>query len=1220
MSMAISTMFYQYGILGELQGNIFFMDESTVIYPSGKNVILHNIEMHSQKFIPLNEKMTSINAMAISPNRRYLAVSETLPDRPIISIFDLHTLRKRKILSTIEITSKNIISIAFSPDSKYILAQSGEPDWMLVYWIWEKSKILATIKSCTQPNCFVSQISFNPQDNTQVCIIGQGVFKIYRYNENAFKQVSFQKIEIQEFTCHSWLADDRLAIGTLTGKILIFDCGELKVELDCTTMSELEEKQAKLLDTFALGTGQINFIMAYGKSLMVSCGNGLIQYFEKSEIKDGINYRRGRQYIIPKDTTNYDSSSNLRHNINSIGLSPQESLFVCSTDTKQIFTAQFSTTDIAKMEQCHVSYLSEQFHSAMVTGLDMCIRKPMIATCSTDRSIHIWNFETWLRRCELYISNHTFSCLEHFKSFAEEAFSIAIHPSGLYICVGFSDKLRLMNILIDDIRTFLEIPIRACKECSFSNGGHLFAVVSGNLVQIFSSTSYQNIMNLKGHNGKVKDIKWSIDDTRLYTCGMDGAIYEWEASTGKRLSDSVLKSCSYNSICLGIDENAIYAVGTDRKLKKIMESQIVREINLTDGMMTSLVISKSGRMMFGGMDNGSLRIVKFPLTTPVEWTNVQAHNSKIVKLKISFDDQYLTSVSDDASVIIWTIHDREGRKIKKEKEIPYAEEILITKSDLQEKNTLMCELKVRVEEMKMENEYQIRLKDMSHNEKMQELTDKFIMEMESLKTKNQVLKGDKDKQELTHTETINELVEKNTKEFHELETANNQKLMLEYEKLQELQSKSQRMQEEYEWQLNEVENSRKAEIEKFTQFYESKVKEKTVQLDMAHDEAKQKSLEYEETKKQIEEDADHECIDLKNRYERRLREEKEANVKLKGEFSIIKKNSLSLQKAIDDHKSEIKNYMKDINKLNINIKNLEKDISGLKKEVAERDETIQDKEKRIYDLKKKNQELEKFKFVLDYKIKELKKQIEPRENDIKEMKEQIQEMESELERFSKQNESLIMQNEASREKLSANEKEIRNERQKIRDAQLVVKRFRTDLHNCVGYIQYPQLLKDAVRAMNTKYQSQSENQSAAIDGDIQKEYARQHEHLEHSVTSVRKKLKKVTAMHKLDNVRIMQENVSLIREINELRKELKISRIRVHDLEAALGLHRKANRQNANEILAQLTKSNKNAILKHKLQEKKNLIEEQKEHIERLSKINQDNEEKIKNNVIVNSS
>ena len=50
----------------------------------------------------------------------------------------------------------------------------------------------------------------------------------------------------------------------------------------------------------------------------------------------------------------------------------------------------------------------------------------------------------------------------------------------------------------------------------------------------------------------------------------------------------------------------------------------------------------------------------------------------------------------------------------------------------------------------------------------------------------------------------------------------------------------------------------------------------------AHEESRLVSREHEETKRQIEEDADHEILDIKNTYEKKLREEKEANLKLKG--------------------------------------------------------------------------------------------------------------------------------------------------------------------------------------------------------------------------------------------------------------------------------------------------------------------------------------------------
>ena len=65
----------------------------------------------------------------------------------------------------------------------------------------------------------------------------------------------------------------------------------------------------------------------------------------------------------------------------------------------------------------------------------------------------------------------------------------------------------------------------------------------------------------------------------------------------------------------------------------------------------------------------------------------------------------------------------------------------------------------------------------------------------------------------------------------------------------------------------------------------------------------------------------------------------------------------------------------------------------------------------------------------------------------------------------------------------------------------------------------------------------------------------------------------------------MQENVSLIKEINDLRKELKIVRVKNHDLEAALGLHRK-NNKDVSQLLQAVTSQNKNAMMEEDVKEK----------------------------------
>lgn len=93
-------------------------------------------------------------ALSISPNRRYLAVSETVQEKPVITIYELSSIpcRKRKILNNFDFPVQRFISMAFSPDSKYLLTQTSPPESNLVYWLWEKQKVMAIIRIDTQSN------------------------------------------------------------------------------------------------------------------------------------------------------------------------------------------------------------------------------------------------------------------------------------------------------------------------------------------------------------------------------------------------------------------------------------------------------------------------------------------------------------------------------------------------------------------------------------------------------------------------------------------------------------------------------------------------------------------------------------------------------------------------------------------------------------------------------------------------------------------------------------------------------------------------------------------------------------------------------------------------------------------------------------------------------------------------------------------------------------
>ena len=72
------------------------------------------------------------------------------------------------------------------------------------------------------------------------------------------------------------------------------------------------------------------------------------------------------------------------------------------------------------------------------------------------------------------------------------------------MAVGFIDRLRLLNIMIDDIKVFYEFTIKAAKEIAFSHGGHLFAAADQTIIKVYHTTTFENAYNLKGATIKTK--------------------------------------------------------------------------------------------------------------------------------------------------------------------------------------------------------------------------------------------------------------------------------------------------------------------------------------------------------------------------------------------------------------------------------------------------------------------------------------------------------------------------------------------------------------------------------------------------------------------------------------------------------------------------------------------------------------------------------------------
>jgi hypothetical protein len=75
--------------------------------------------------------------------------------------------------------------------------------------------------------------------------------------------------------------------------------------------------------------------------------------------------------------------------------------------------------------------------------------------------------------------------METYFQFEEAALCLALHPSGLHVIICFTDCVRLINILDNNLVEYHKIPKANCMQVKFSNGGHLFALMDGMSVFVY---------------------------------------------------------------------------------------------------------------------------------------------------------------------------------------------------------------------------------------------------------------------------------------------------------------------------------------------------------------------------------------------------------------------------------------------------------------------------------------------------------------------------------------------------------------------------------------------------------------------------------------------------------------------------------------------------------------------------------------------------------------
>ena len=84
----------------------------------------------------------------------------------------------------------------------------------------------------------------------------------------------------------------------------------------------------------------------------------------------------------------------LSSRITSLALSSNEDTILLTTDNNQIVRVNANLERLSEPDFLSYSFLIFPFHSQQVTGLDVCIKKNLVATCSLDKTIKVWSYST----------------------------------------------------------------------------------------------------------------------------------------------------------------------------------------------------------------------------------------------------------------------------------------------------------------------------------------------------------------------------------------------------------------------------------------------------------------------------------------------------------------------------------------------------------------------------------------------------------------------------------------------------------------------------------------------------------------------------------------------------------------------------------------------------------------------------------------------------------
>eukprot|EP00158_Paraphelidium_tribonemae_P008569 Partr_v1_DN28613_c2_g1_i2_m49525 putative WD repeat domain 65 len=1078
-----------FGKTSSFRNNLLLLEDGNLLFASGPYLVVQNAETRAQQTY-MTVKNGVVAAFVYHHQAKggsFVACAVQVEDRSQIMIYDYPSMKRHQKIMTPKSDEilQDIISMSFSDNGRNMFTLQRFES-ILTCWSMEKYKSIASL-SLGDSSLGIQEIIACPFDENRCLAFGGGTLKSVRLNDALIRASQLSKNVAINVSSAIWIAADKVLAVTETSQVFLYHGADNAVPLNLVGWTGNEATKFNCINAFSNG-----FV----------CGDreGKLHAFRH---QDGENYEYLRSVVA-------DESSS-PGNFTTLNFTSNEESILASTSDGRSYHIPFVNSEVFRDEAPVIKIMLPPVHVKACVLSETSLWKPFVASASKDHIVRIWN----------YLEN---SCdISH--SFDECPMHVSLHYMAMHIAVTFPHRIQILNILNDGLKPVHDINLRNVSQVKYSNGGHMLAAVQGNLIYLYDSWGYEQVAILKGHQGPIRSLCWSTMDYRLISASQDGAVYSWSTETMTRTSEFICKTSGIKFVTQGSSLDS-FAIINDDHVLQLVESNLTEDL-LHDIPISCCVAPINGQRIYVGADSGSVIILDLKQLNKGPLVEYQISHLPVTSLVLSIDGSTLACTAADGSLTLIACQSTVGVE-KQEKLI--TEEVLVSRTDLEERNSKLSDLKNKAEDLKNENEYQLQLQEVEMESNVKNLKSLHDQRLQELRKDIDVLQRDILLENERYEAEKKDLQNKVDVDLRQMESEHTANMEFHLKNQKDAEQSMRTNEEKWKFQMEEFNRQHQEKKAVKEQECEHECNLKAQEIETLHETYRAQLREHEELIREIEDDAEELVLQTRLKYELKLKEEKDNGVKLKAENAMTKKKQVALVADVESMKSEVQKLHLEERKLQIDLKALEKDIAGLKNEVQERDSAILEKEKRIEELKKKNQEMEKFKFVLDYKIRELKNEIEPREKELQTLMKQISEMDLELVQHHQKNNALELKASEFAGRIRAGNTEIKKIVSEAERISGVYRKFQIELGECAASASDAKLMKSKLVEIYQRYckdggipHNVRRNKRA-----IKDEITRQREQMERSLSGMKQKLARDKVIHREENTRLLRENMTMI--------------------------------------------------------------------------------------------